>query len=1228
MTITSADIKLLESERMTDSTDGGGRMTARVIPDGVNGNIFPKVSRLDAVYGRVNLRKIYGKVDTANTDTYAGAHLIITDPPDNEKVSVCAFSTGSFFDTRTEAKDRIESYVFAGPEARMRLYGRQPAGAKSILVYQRKGEALPDIGDVYALVQMNSNRVVYREQYIRIEEVQSELRDFEDDKGIYTYAVLSIRLTAPLEFEFFGPDTPQRSSTAERLGLVRTTTVADIARYYGVRPLAEAVAANALEARVDSVFTPLVPTTSREVAVSLATIGEAANYVPTGLNWDGPAFLNSGASLHFPSPIKPGSCTLTGTGAAYPARDDGNGGFVFSDGISRPLVTVDYANGVATMPNTGNLGTDYAGLGGFATCNAESAAPGSQPNHTFAREITLATTGTVFSEVLDPPPAPGTLIIDYRALGKWYRLRDDGAGVLAGEEPSYGTGTVDYISGAVVATLGTQPDNETSVLFSWGSTLHYESATTDADTKIRREITLGHTPIAAGTLVLTTFWYPNATPRTLTFTSDTATATGMSATLNRATGKVVITYTGTEHEDASIPLSASYSYETAATGSPQPVTETVVTPINYSASQILLGKAVRPGSVRVIMPLRGTMPATWGFPFAVLGDILLLDDGTGNLRVAPNQYLFSGQSKAAVEAGAIFGSLNYSTGTIDVNGTVPIAGTYYKPGLGTSPAEWVTTSGTAARDAGATPSKSATTTFTPAGVAVDQNAVTETFDLPAAPYKFDLTKTRGQGVVPGSVVFKIDNGGWHWTFARQDLFNDRAGQVMRNLNISNGSGTLSGSINYSNGEVSLGDVYGMESGKVAVTVLACMVYQGDYSTDQAFFRTTGSPVKPSSLYVRAMSLEGDQLTGTADVNGVISGDLIEGLIVQNTGVTRVRFGEWQPVSGNTGQPWYDADNIDPNDASRVWKPTLVNPGTLTYSCVLSTSIALNASVLGLDPVRLPLDGKVPIYRGGDVGVIHNTQSFNLPNNPAGGSTHNVGRTGLSDLWLIDQDKVRIDPALYTVNPEAGTLTFASSINLAGYVQPLIARHRISDMVLITGVSIDGRLEFGAPVSQAYPQAGSYISSALLFGDLYARVANVFDQQTWTGAWSDSLIGDGANAQYNDILYPITTRNDGAVTERWRIQFTSGTAFQCIGEGSGFIANGTTGADFAPVNPLTNKPYFTIQSGGWGSGWAIGNQLRFNTHAAAAPILLARTILPGAPPTEDSTDIQFRGDVDA
>ena len=84
-------------------------------------------------------------------DTYGGAHYAITDAPDNDKIHVLAFSLGSAFDTRAQARDRVESYVIAGPESRLRLYGLQLQGASAVLGFQRVGEPLPEIGEVLSL---------------------------------------------------------------------------------------------------------------------------------------------------------------------------------------------------------------------------------------------------------------------------------------------------------------------------------------------------------------------------------------------------------------------------------------------------------------------------------------------------------------------------------------------------------------------------------------------------------------------------------------------------------------------------------------------------------------------------------------------------------------------------------------------------------------------------------------------------------------------------------------------------------------------------------------------------------------------------------------------------------------------------------------------------------------------------------------------------------------------
>jgi len=300
--------------------------------------------------------------------------------------------------------------------------------------------------------------------------------------------------------------------------------------------------------------------------------------------------------------------------------------------------------------------------------------------------------------------------------------------------------------------------------------------------------------------------------------------------------------------------------------------------------------------------------------------------------------------------------------------------------------------------------------------------------------------------------------------------------------------------------------------------------------------------------------------------------------------------------------------------------------------VVLSNLPLDADILGLDPVRLPQDGKVPIYRPADVVVIHNTQGFALPNPAVAGAAYPVGRTDLAALWLVGADGVRVPTSKYTTNPATGVVTMAADLSLAGIAQPIVARHRIEEMQLLSDVQINGLLGLTAPLSRAFP-ADSYVSSVLLLGDLVAGCTNLFDQGTWTGAWSDALIGSGATPQYNDLDHPIEVLNDGAVTDRWRIHFTtsnptSGPAqFQIISENLGVIDTGNTGADCAPINQLTGKPYFVIRAAGWGIGWAVGNQLRFNTQAAGRPIWIARTVLPGASLAGDSFDIQLRGDVD-
>lgn len=1189
MSINATDIKLLESEVMADTTDGGGRKTSRVIPDGIAGNIFPKVSRLDSVYGRVNLRKVFGAVQTANTDTYAGAHAVITDAPDNAQIHTALFSTASEFDTRTAARDRIESFVTSGPESRMVLLGRQLPGQQTFMAYQRVEESLPDVGTVLCLSN-EPGSIVTTQQYVRIQDVTDEIRTFEDDKGTFQRRVLTVDVGAALRYEFNGPAVASRYSSVGKQSVVRNTTVVDAARYFGIQKLAEAANQNDLSVRVSSVYTPIVPTTNRETPVSNQHISSALNMIATGaaLSETLSAFANL-AVRYTRRGILPGSLTLSGAGVT--AVTDDKLGNISNATFS---ATVDYENGTITRTGGSAGAVDV-------TANFTPAASASQPAHTMDVKINLSNRGSVYALTLNPLPSPASIIVDYRALGKWYRLRDNGDGTLSGIDSAYGIGSITYNTGSLVLTLGALPDVDSSVIVSWGAPLHYAvraGGTSDASTKMLQSFSLLDLPVTPDSVSLT--YTSGGTPYTATDdASGVITGNGITGTVNYTTGEVKLEYT-TRLPDSN--TNVAVSYQQIVPSNPLiPVARSLSLPSGASMS---LGDGVTPGSMLGTIYF-GTNP------------IVVADNGSGLLVAKGGQQMLPSTGKPIVfGADTVVGTINYTTGALVIN--APAVGStenYVLTGVvkGADPWGWDDTGTFGWSSAGVSlPVGTGTANIGwKSSTAAGSNAA-KTVDITfaSAPIRLNLTATVGDAVVPGSVMFSA--GG--------KTFIDRNGQIYNDVSTTTGAGTAAGSIDYATGDVSL--TAWTNGANLTLSVATCLTVFGSPTTNLLFFRTPGAPLRPGSLYVQVTDVNGDLITGQANNSGVITGAKMNGTVDQTTGVVRLIFGSMVTAAGHEGELWYDASRVV---GGQIFMPLQVQPSTMTYNCVVLANLPLNADILGLDPVRLPVDGRVPIYRPADVVVIHNTQTTDITNPAVAGATYSVGRADLAEAQLLDATGVALLDNQYTVNLLAGTVTMAAGFTVGALVQPLKVRHRVEDMSLVTDVQINGQLTLAAPLSRAY-DLNSFVSSALLFGDMNGRVTGVHDLATFT-AWTDTP-GAGAAAQFNNIDYPIEIRNNGGVTERWRINFTSTTAFQVIGENLGVIATGTTGVDCSPANQLTGQPYFTIRAAGWGAGWAAGNQLRFNSTSAAAPIWIARTVLPGATLEGDSFSMQMRGDVDA
>lgn len=1206
MAILASDIKILESERMSDTTDGGGRRTSREVVDGEAGNIFPKLSRADVTKGRVNMRKVFPSVRTANLDTYGGAHLIVSSPPSNAKVHVTLFSTASETDTRSAARDRIESYVAAGPESRLVLIGRQLAGQQSVVAYQRVEAPLPEVGDVMCLSTEEAG-VVTAQQYFRVQSVNHEVQTFTEQIGTtvveFERRVVTLGTGASLRHEFNGPESPSQLTSTLRPTRLRTTSFVDAARYYGIRPLAAAVSAGALSLRVDSIYSQLVPTATRETALAntpmdsvgglLATATALRNEVLATAGWP------AGQSRRALRAIEPGSVTLAAAGMAS-VSDDG-AGTIEGPGFAG---TVDYDTGV--ISRTG-------GSSGAATwtLSYRPAVRATQIAHTRETYVTAANRGLVYIFTLSPLPAPGAVNLSFRAQSKWYQLSDDGAGVVRGDQAAFGAGTIDYTTGVMTVTLGALPDIGSSLLLAFASPAHYvirAGGTADAGPVEQRIVLDG--PIQAGSLDIV--YTAGGTDYTAADNSGGAiSGDGLTGTVDYTAGVLLLRYT-TRLPDALSTVRVEYNKISATTPGEQ-VARTVT--VVAAASMALGGGAV-------------ANTVTGSVPFGGKG-LMVKDNGAGLLVVLGGQALGAagGLEAATVSGDQVVGTVDYATGATAITSGVVIAGRKWEPVLvvtgvrpyndfsgryepiyGPAPSgegEWVEATATVALSSG-----SASFGFQASGVSASAALVQRAVSFTDAPLRLALLASVGDKLVPGGSILRI--GGLDYI--------DRNGTLYAGVSPDTGVGTSAGTINYDAGTLTLS--YWAPGASAAVSVLAGLSVYGEASCAEVSQRTAGAPLRPGSFFISATSVTGEALSGQANSAGEITGIGVEGYVDQLTGIYRARFGELVAAAGNESAWWFDAANVV---AGQVWRPTLVVPSSVRYNAVVLTSIPLNADLIGLDAVRLPSDGKVPVVRVGDLGVVHNVQSAALPNPPTAGATYSVGRDDVSEIWLEDQAGKKVAPTQYSYSLDDGTVTMAGALALSGYTQPLKAMSRISDMVLISDAQIDGAVAFDPPLARDYPAAGSYLSTALEFGDVVARVTNVRDQQTVTG-WDAA--GAGATAEYNVIDYPIEVLNNGAVSERWRISFQTTTTFQVIGESLGVIAAGTTSTDCQPTNALTGLPYFTIRAAGWGTGWSAGNQLFFDTVSAAPPAWIVRTAVPGASVDGDAFSLQYRGDADA
>ncbi len=1174
MTILESDIKLVATQVMDDVPEGGGAPTSKVIEDGKSNAVFKDVSAVDRAVGDFSIMKVAAVIQTMNTDTALGGVVIISRPPADPKVSAALFYTGDFFDRRASIQNRIEAYTSPGEEFGGYLLSNHVQGQRSLQIFQRPGATPPNIN---ATLQISGGG---KTEYVRISDVAVEQRTYSYSTGgsfvDYQAQVSVCEIVDGLKNDYTGTPANRLFERTSTSAAVNKMLVANASKFYGIAKLTANVNLGDLSAKVDTITTQLVPSATTEIPlVDVSAGGSATSLVASGA---GTVSLTTGVAfgpnsiISFSNPAYPGSLSVATSAGTL--TDDG--GRLKLGALT--IGSVNYASGSMT------LASDAPTINGNKTISFRPAGAPIELADSTSIAVTAESRRINYPLTILPPPAPGSLRVAYRAGGNWYELADDGGGRLSGTSSSIGSGTIDFVTGTALPTLGALPDVGSEVIYTWAAKSNYKDRSGTLTAAVSIRLALDNLAAQSGTVAVD--WNDG--------TARHATDNGSGALAGDATGTVSYASSTLEVRPNVLPPSAVAFTVGYSHGDPS--TKVFPAPARDvdGAITLNLGKTnIAPRSLsldwNLVLQSTGGVPADQWVPQNFAANKTVTDDGAGKL---------------VDGVGVEFGTLNYTTGVAKlypeavVSVAVPqwavsplgVLGTVLSPNLPGFYRNTLTgyTYAVLAASLPADSSALVTANFRVVGAGTTKS---QTFNQPKLSIK--LLPNFSEAGVPGSVNF---------TTGGKNYF-DRAGSVYTDLDPATGAATLAGTYDYATNTASL--TTWPAAASTGVVVNSLLTSLDSQPVEYVVFRTPVAPVSPGSFQLLATKLNGGTINVTADASGFITGANVHGTYDYATGVGKVRFGDWVTAAGNEGAVWYSADAVGSD--GKIWKPVPVFASTIRYNAVAYTTLPVDATLLGIDPVRLPADGRVEIFRKGELAVIHNTKRMPAAV-VANGQTLDVGRERLSRIRIVGADGKTIETG-YTRNLDAGLVTF---VDVSTYAQPVIVEHRIEDMLTVSDVGIDGRLAFAGRVSHNYTAGDSYVSSALRMGDVKARVSLLFDQQTWSGAWSDVLIGSAADPTFNDIDFPITVTNWGAVTERWRIQINAGgTTYNLIGEHVGQIVTGQSlTADCSPLGP-SGVPYMTIPAAGFGSGWAAGQLIRFNTIAASFPFVPTRTVQMGA-----------------
>lgn len=588
MPIETNNLVLYKSERLTDTTDGGGKYSGQVVVDGESNNLFPDVSELDRTMGRVSMRKIYAGVNSVDTDALMGSTVFVSKNPDDPNVSALLFSTESHVDTRDSAQNRVENYLAKGGQIAGTPLDTLWQGMKIIQVAMFKNEIEANVGDTIVLISNEGKSNEY-EQYVRITKVETRIAIMIVDGKEVEYKVATYDLNDPLEIDFVGLSASQWYSGAKSTTIIRDTLVADTGKYYASTDLVEDANVGQFTVQAASIFSQLVPAAQIETPLvdlnasneSIALVSGNADTITVAYS----TTIGTSQNLYIGSSVIPSSVEFTLFGNTI---TDQGGLLKQSDGTQ--VGTIDYQRGLIQW--TASAGSGSTSL----SITFKPAAAPTQPMHTYTVPVNQNNQSLNWTGVLVPIPAPGSLSVSYMSQGKFYTLKDNGSGQLKGSSDSYGAGTINYVTGSWLVTLGALPDVDTPILLLWGTPITTFERADLAVLPAAIEFDLNQLGIAASSVTVN--WLLEGAAKSATsnaqgqFTGD---ATGI---VNYATGFGRII-------PNKLPQKATVFTINYSFGDPKSQTVSDVTPNGSQqlSFNIGTGAAIEPNSVELKIPV-------------------------------------------------------------------------------------------------------------------------------------------------------------------------------------------------------------------------------------------------------------------------------------------------------------------------------------------------------------------------------------------------------------------------------------------------------------------------------------------------------------------------------------------------------------------------------------------------------------------------------------------------